>query len=149
MRIHKTRLLHLNSLKSPHRLRDKRRSSQRARPGPPRTGDTRSPWLPEHVISKVAQKCILILTIKESRGKLYIPWNVTYILEGSFYLLLVSQSEARTGLRFGKLPREHIIYIYEYNKRKLKKTEEPESDGTFGILQFTWDYHRFLRNIKC
>ena len=72
MRIHKTRLLHLNSLKSPHRLPDQRRSSRR-------TGDTRSPWLPEHVISKVAQKCILILTIKESRGKLYIPWNVTYV----------------------------------------------------------------------
>ena len=36
----------------------------------PRTYLTRSLWQPEHATSKVAPKCILILTIKESRGKL-------------------------------------------------------------------------------
>ena len=43
---------------------------QRPRDAPPRTYDTRSLWQPEHATSKVAPKCILILTIKESRGKL-------------------------------------------------------------------------------
>ena len=38
-------------------------------PRPRETGGTRSPWLPEHVIHKVAHKCILMLSINESRGK--------------------------------------------------------------------------------
>ena len=56
----------------------------------------------EHVISKVAQKCILILTIKESRGKLYIPWNVTLI---TIYLVFLAFNESL-------LAQNHICILF-------------------------------------